>query len=201
MLRSRSRPKRRRRTRCGPPIVASGFGRHKGEVLVTNQGTQTGVHDSSVDIFHAERSSRQAHKSDHGEHSVRRCPGSDRLWPSGRNAVGVRRRRGRNLFGQPERQGQPVRDDSISAPDRAACGRWHSLPRDGAGTAGNLFVSLNTGDIDIVSRNGAVIGRIWARSTRVGCSLTTISGSPTLLISDTRGHAILRAGPGDIVPN
>ena len=59
----------------------------------------------------------------------------------------------------------------------------------------------NTGGIDIVSRHGAVIGRISGAFNPRGLLFTKISGSPTLLISDTRGHAILRAGPGDIVPS
>ena len=33
------------------PVVASSFGRHSGEVLVTNQGSGTGSPDGSVDIF------------------------------------------------------------------------------------------------------------------------------------------------------
>jgi len=33
------------------PVVVSGFGQHKGEVLVTNQGSGTGANDGSVDIF------------------------------------------------------------------------------------------------------------------------------------------------------
>lgn len=65
---------------------------------------------------------------------------------------------------------------------------------------GNLFVSVNTRDIDIVNRDGVIIGKITGAFNPRGMLFTTIGGKPTLLFSNSAAGNILKAGPGDIVP-
>jgi hypothetical protein len=74
-------------------------------------------------------------------------------------------------------------------------------PKEWKKYGGDLFVSLNTGAIDVVNRDGRVIGKISGTFNARGLLFTTMSGQPTLLFSNTAGHNILKAGPGDVVPS
>jgi hypothetical protein len=65
---------------------------------------------------------------------------------------------------------------------------------------GNLFVCLNTRDIDIVNRDGVIIGKITGAFNPRGMLFTTIAGKPTLLFSNSAAGTIQKAGPGDVVP-
>ena len=73
-------------------------------------------------------------------------------------------------------------------------------PKEWKAYGGDLFVSLNTRDIDVVNRDGVVIGKISGAFNPRGLLFTTMSGKPTLLFSNTVDGTILKAGPGDIVP-
>jgi hypothetical protein len=74
-------------------------------------------------------------------------------------------------------------------------------PKEWKKYGGDLFVSVNSGAIDVVSRDGVVIGKISGAFNARGLLFTTMSGQPTLLFSNTRNGTILKAGPGDIVPS
>jgi hypothetical protein len=76
-------------------------------------------------------------------------------------------------------------------------------PKEWKKYGGDLFVSLSSGAIDVVDRDGVVVGTISGAFNARGLLFTTISGQPTLLFSNTAnpGHNILKAGPGDIVPS
>jgi hypothetical protein len=74
-------------------------------------------------------------------------------------------------------------------------------PKEWKRYGGDLFVTLNTGAIDVVNRDGVVIGKISGAFNARGLLFTTMAGKPTLLFSNTAGHNILKAGPGDIVPS
>jgi hypothetical protein len=74
-------------------------------------------------------------------------------------------------------------------------------PKEWKKYGGDLFVSLNTGAIDVVNRDGVVVGKITGAFSARGLLFTTMSGQPTLLFSNILGHNILKAGPGDIVPS
>jgi hypothetical protein len=74
-------------------------------------------------------------------------------------------------------------------------------PKEWKKYGGDLFVALNRGAIDVVNRDGVVVGKISGQFNARGLLFTTISGQPTLLFSNTRSGTILKAGPGDIVPN
>jgi hypothetical protein len=74
-------------------------------------------------------------------------------------------------------------------------------PKEWKKYGGDLFVSLNTGAIDVVNRDGVVVGKITGAFNARGLTFTTMSGQPTLLFSNTQNGTILKAGPGDIVPS
>ncbi len=74
-------------------------------------------------------------------------------------------------------------------------------PKEWKKYGGDLFVSVNSGAIDVVNRDGVVIGKISGAFNARGLLFTTMSGQPTLLFSNTRNGTILKAGPGDIVPS
>ena len=75
-------------------------------------------------------------------------------------------------------------------------------PKEWKKYGGDLFVSLSAGAIDVVNRDGVVVGKISGNFNARGLLFTTMSGQPTLLFSNTKdpGHNILKAGPGDVVP-
>jgi hypothetical protein len=73
-------------------------------------------------------------------------------------------------------------------------------PRGWGRYSGDLFVTLNTRDIDVVNRDGAVIGKISGTFSPRGLLFTTVGGKPTLLFSNSAVGTILKAGPGDDVP-
>jgi hypothetical protein len=182
------------------PVVASGFGQHNGEVLVTNQGSGTGSHDGSVDIFTPSGTVGRLTNL-----PMVNVPFGAAQAPAGFGAVGgtllVSDAVGGGIYSV-----NPTGRVSLftTIPLGAGQGGLRQMafaPSGWGRYSGNLFVSLTTRDIDIVSRSHAVIGRISGTFNPRGLLFTTISGSPTLLFSDTLGHAILRAGPGDIVPN
>jgi len=66
--------------------------------------------------------------------------------------------------------------------------------------SGDLFVSVDNTDIDVVNSDGAVVGKISGMFSPRGLLFTTISGNPSLLFSDISTGRILSAGPGDVVP-
>jgi hypothetical protein len=74
-------------------------------------------------------------------------------------------------------------------------------PKEWKKYGGDLFVTLNTGAIDVVNRDGRVIGKISGAFNARGLLFTTIAGKPTLLFSDNAHGTILSAVPGDIVPS
>jgi hypothetical protein len=181
------------------PVVMSGFGQHKGEVLVTNQGNGTEF-TGSVDIFTPSGTVGRLTNL-----PMVNVPFGAAQAPTGFGPVG-----GTLLVSDAGGDGiysvNPTGQVSLFTTIPLGTGqnglRQMAFAPSGWGRySGNLFVSLNTGDIDIVSRSGAVIGRISGTFNPRGLLFTTISGSPTLLFSDTLGQTILRAGPGDIVPS
>jgi hypothetical protein len=74
-------------------------------------------------------------------------------------------------------------------------------PKEWKKYGGDLFVSVNTGAIDVVNRDGVVVGKITGAFSARGLLFTTISGQPTLLFSNIRDGSILKVGPGDIAPS
>jgi hypothetical protein len=182
------------------PVVASGFGRHSGEVLVTNQGSGTDSHDGSVDIFTPSGTvGRLANLP-----SVN-VPFGAALAPGGFGNVGgtllVSDAVGGGIYSV-----NPTGRVSLFTTIPLGTGqsglRQMAFAPSGWGRySGNLFVSLNTRDIDIVSRSGSIMGRISGSFNPRGLLFTTLSGEPSLLFSDTSTGVVRRAGPADIVRN
>jgi hypothetical protein len=179
------------------PVVASGFGRHNGEVLVTNQGNGT-ESTGSVDIFTPSGTVGRLTNL-----PMVNVPFGAAQAPAGFGIVGgtllVSDAVGGGIYSV-----NPTGRVSLFTTIPLGTGqsglRQMAFAPSGWGRySGNLFVSLTTRDIAIVSRAGAVIGRISGTFNPRGLLFTTISGSPTLLFSDTSIGVIRRAGPGDIV--
>jgi hypothetical protein len=182
------------------PVVASGFGRHNGEVLVTNQGSGTDSHDGSVDIFTP--SGTVGRLTNLPSVNV---PFGAALAPGGFGNVGgtllVSDAVGGGIYSV-----NPTGRVSLFTTIPLGTGqgglRQMAFAPSGWGRySGNLFVSLNTRDIDIVSRNGSIMGRISGSFNPRGLLFTTLSGDLSLLFSDTSTGVIRRAMPADIVPN
>jgi len=180
------------------PVVASGFGRHTGEVLV-NQGNGN-LSTGSVDIFTPSGTvGRLANLP------MVNVPFGAVQAPDGFGAVGgtllvsdavggaiysVNPTGRVNLFTTvPLGTGQTGLRQMAFAP--SGWGRY----------SGNLFVSLNRREIDVVSRNGSIIGRISGTFNPRGLRFTTLAGNPSLLLSDVSIGGIRTAEPEDVVPN
>ena len=150
------------------PGVASGFGRHNGEVLVTNQGNGT-ESTGSVDIF-----TPRLWEPSAGSRICSRMCRSGAVSAPGFGAVGETllvsdAGGGGILFRQPDRQGRACsrRFRSVRA---SGCGRWRSTPSGGAGTAGICSFRLNTRDIVVVQpATVRSSGGSRAPSIRAGC--------------------------------
>jgi hypothetical protein len=180
------------------PVVSSGFGQHKGEVLVTNQGSGTGVHDGSIDIFTPEGTVGRL-----ADLPALDTPFGAALAPTGFGPVG-----GTLLVSDAGAGGiysvNPTGKVSLFTTiplgtDQGGLRQMAFAPAGWGKYSGDLFVSLQTREIDIVGRNGSIIGKISGSFNSRGLLFTTISGDPTLLFSDTASGGILKAGPGDIV--
>jgi hypothetical protein len=180
------------------PVVASGFGRHNGEVLVTNQGT--GSRDGSVDIFTP--SGTVGRLTNLPSVNV---PFGAALAPAGFGAVGgtllVSDAGGGGIYSV-----NPTGRVSLFTTIPLGTGqsglRQMAFAPSGWGRySGNLFVSLNTRDIVIVSRNGSILGRISGTFNPRGLLFTTLAGDASLLFSDVSTDVIRRAGPEDIASN
>jgi hypothetical protein len=61
-------------------------------------------------------------------------------------------------------------------------------PKEWKKYGGDLFVSVNTGAIDVVNRDGVVVGKISGVFSARGLLFTTMSGQPTFC-SATSGTA------------
>jgi hypothetical protein len=180
------------------PVVVSGFGRHNGEVLVTNQGT--GSRDGSVDIFTPSGTvGRLANLP-----SVN-VPFGAAQAPAGYGAVGgtllVSDGVGGGIYSVNPTGGVSLFTTIPLGTGQSGLRQMAFAPSGWGRYSGNLFVSLNTRDIVIVSRNGSIIGRISGTFNPRGLLFTTLGGNVSLLFSDTSIGVIRRAGPGDIVPN
>jgi hypothetical protein len=186
------------------PVLASSFGSLSGDVLVTNQGADTLPTSGSVDYF-----------TPSGVVGTLATFSSSAVVPFGAALA-------KASFGEvggPLLLVSDAASGDIYTVDPAgniklfttipldASANQDSLrqiafaPKEWKKYGGDLFVALNRGAIDVVNRDGVVVGKISGQFNARGLLFTTISGQPTLLFSNTRTGTILKAGPGDIVPN
>jgi hypothetical protein len=180
------------------PVLAPSFGSFSGDVLVTNQGVGKNF-PGSVDSFTPSGTVGRL-----ATLSKVNTPFGAALAPSSFGAVG-----GTLLVSEAGGPGIYSVDTAgnVSLFTTIPLGAGQSGLRQiafaptgwGLGT-GNLFVSVDNRDIDVVNSGGSVIGRISGMFSPRGLLFTTLSGSPSLLFSDISTGKILKAGPGDIVP-
>jgi hypothetical protein len=181
------------------PVVASSFGRHSGEVLVTNQGNGT-ASTGSVDIFTP--SGTVGRLTNLPSVNV---PFGAALAPPGFGDVGgtllVSDAGGGGIYSV-NPTGKVSLFTTIPLGARQSGLRQMAFAPSGWGRySGNLFVSLNTRDIVIVGRNGSIVGRISGTFNPRGLLFTTLAGDASLLFSDVSIGVVRTAGPGDIVPD
>jgi hypothetical protein len=180
------------------PVLATGFGRFSGDVLVTNQGTGTGSFDGSVDVFRSDGTVGRLATLP----SVS-VPFGAALAPSGFGAVGgtllVSDAGGSGVHSVNPRGFVRQFTTIPLGPGQSGLRQIAFAPKGWGPYSGLLFVSVNNSDIVIVSRSGSVIGKISGEFSPRGLLFTAISGNASLLFSDVATGSILRAGPEDVV--
>jgi hypothetical protein len=185
------------------PVLAPSFGSLSGDVLVTNQG---GPDPGSVDYF----------TPSGGVGTLATFPSSVQPFGAALANSSFGEVGGPSLFVSDSRLNtgngiytvDPAGNIKLftTIPLDASAGQnglrqIAFAPKEWKKYGGDLFVSLNSGAIDVVNRDGVVVGKITGAFNARGLTFTTISGQPTLLFSNTRNGTILKAGPGDIVPS
>jgi hypothetical protein len=191
------------------PVLAPSFGSLSGDVLVTNQGAPgdpTNPVPGSVDYFTPTGGVGRLATFSFSAFPSRVQPFGAALANSSFGEVGG-----------PSLLVSDSRSNGIYTVDPAGNIKlFTNIPLDAGQTSlrqiafapkewkkygGDLFVSLNTGAIDVVNRDGVVVGKITGAFSARGLLFTTMSGQPTLLFSNIQNGTILQAGPGDIVPS
>jgi hypothetical protein len=182
------------------PVLAPSFGSLSGDILVTNQGSA--ITNGSVDYFTP--SSGIGTLATFGSASV--IPfGAPLANPSfgevGGPSLLVSDAGGNGIY-TVDTHGNIKLFATIPLDGGASGLRQIAFaPKEWKKYGGDLFVSLNTGAIDVVNRDGEVVGKISGAFNPRGLLFTTMSGQPSLLFTNTRNGTILKAGPGDIVPS
>ena len=179
------------------PVLATSFGQFSGDVLVTNQGSGTGSNDGSVDVFTPSGTVGRLTTLP----SVN-VPFGAALAPGGFGTVAgtllVSDAAGSGIYSVSS-AGNVTLFTTIPLTGQSGLRQMAFAPKGWGRYSGNLFVSVNARDIDVVNRDGTIIGRISGMFNPRGLLFTTMSGAPALLFSDTRNSVIQRAGPGDVV--
>jgi hypothetical protein len=191
------------------PVLAPSFGSLSGDVLVTNQGAPgdpTNPVPGSVDYFTPSGGVGTLATFSFSAFPSRVQPFGAALAKSSFGEVG-----GPSLFVSDSRGNgiytvDPAGNIKLftTIPFDAGQNSLRQIafaPKEWKKYGGDLFVSMNTGAIDVVNRDGVVVGKISGAFSARGLLFTTMSGQPTLLFSNIRDGSILKAGPGDIVPN
>jgi hypothetical protein len=190
------------------PVLAPSFGSLSGDVLVTNQGAPgdlTNPIPGSVDYFTPSGGVGTLATFSFSAFPSRVQPFGAALAKSSFGEVG-----GPSLFVSDSRGNGIYTVDpagNIKLFTTIPLGAGQTLrqiafaPKEWKKYGGDLFVSVNTGAIDVVNRDGVVVGKITGAFSARGLLFTTISGQPTLLFSNIRDGSILKVGPGDIAPS
>jgi hypothetical protein len=181
------------------PVLATRFGAHSGDVLVTNQGDGTGTFNGSVDFF----------APDGSVGTVATLPavnvpfGAD-LAPRSFGEFGDA------LLVSDAASGELSSVDATGhvrsfatvplADGQSGLRQIAFAPRGWRGYSNLLFVSMDNGSINVVDRDGVVVGKIAGEFSPRGLLFTPISGSPALLFSDIATGRILKASPDDVTP-
>jgi hypothetical protein len=180
------------------PVLAPKFGSFSGDILVTNQGDGTGRFNGAVDFFTPAGAVGKVVTL-----SQVNVPFGAALAPTSFADVGgtllVSDALGSGIYSV-DNLGNVRLFTTIPLNAGQIGLRQIAFAPHGFGPfAGDLFVSVANGVIDVVNRDGTVIGAISGAFNPRGLLFTNISGSLVLLFSDTRNGKILRAGPADVV--
>lgn len=182
------------------PVLAPSFGSLSGDVLVTNQGaTGQGVH-GSVDYFTPSGTVGRL-----ATFSLPIIPFGAALAGPSFGEVG-----GPSLFVSDAGGNGIYTVDTVGnvrlfatiplATGQTGLRQIAFAPTGWGKYSGDLFVSITRDDIDVLNRDGSIIGKISGAFNPRGLLFTTIAGNPRLLFSNTRVGNMLIAGPGDVVP-
>jgi hypothetical protein len=178
------------------PVLAPSFGSFSGDVLVTNQGGGKNFPGSVDFITPSGAVGRLATLS-----SVN-SPFGAALAPSGFGAVGgtllVSDAQGSGIYSVDSAGNVSLFTTIPLGTGQAGLRQIAFAPTGWGRGTGNLFVSVNNGDIDVVNSAGSVVARISGMFSPRGLLFTTLSG-PTLLFSDISTGKILEAAPSDLV--
>ena len=181
------------------PVFAPSFGSYSGDILVTNQGSGTGTFDGSVDFFTPSGTVGKIVTL-----SSVHVPFGAALAPASFGDVGgtllVTDAGGSGIYAV-DSTGNVTQFTTIPlAAGQSGLRQIAFAPKGFGQFGGDLFVSVANGVIDVVNRDGSVIGQISGAFNPRGLLFTTVSGNPSLLFSNTRSGQLLKAGPGDVVP-
>jgi hypothetical protein len=180
------------------PVFATSFGQFSGDVLVTNQGSGTESRDGSVDVFTPSGTVGRLTTLP----SVN-VPFGAALAPGSFGDVGgrllVSDAGGSGIYSVSSSGAVSLFTTIPLASGQSGLRQMAFAPKGWGPYSGDLFVSVNTRDIDVVNNGGVVVGRISGSFNPRGLRFTTLSGSPTLLFSDTSTGFVRRASPGDVV--
>ena len=182
-------------------VLAPSFGSFSGDILVANQGT--GANNGSVDFFAPSGAVGTV-----ASLPAVTVPFGAALAPTSFAGVGgtllVSDAGGSGIYSVSS-TGSVTLFTTISLNAAQRQLRQLAFAPKGFGTLGNdLFVSRRgatngTGEIDVVNRDGVVIGTISGSFAARGMLFTTISGNVTLLFADINNARILAAHPADVV--
>jgi hypothetical protein len=180
------------------PIFAPNFGLFSGDILVTNQGDGTGTFNGSVDFFTPASAVGKVVTL-----SQVNVPFGAALAPTSFADVGgtllVSDAAGPGIYAVDNLGNVRLFTTIPLTAEQTGLRQIAFAPRRFGRFGGDLFVSVANGVIDVVNRDGVVIGAISGAFNPRGLLFTNISGSLTLLFSDTLSGKILKAGPGDVV--
>lgn len=183
------------------PVLAPSFGSLSGDILLTNQGAPDAGFHGSVDYF-----TPSGTVGTLATFPLTVQPFGGAIAPSSFGEVGgpsffVSNSRGAEIYSvDPSGNIKLFTTIPLAGTGASSLRQIAFAPKEWKKYGGDLFVSLNTGAIDVVNRDGVVIGKISGAFNARGLLFTTISGQPALLFSNTRDGTILKAGPGDVVP-
>jgi hypothetical protein len=180
------------------PVLAPKFGSFSGDILVTNQGDGTGTFNGAVDFFTPANVVGNVVTL-----SQVNVPFGAALAPTSFADVGgtllVSDAVGSGIYSVDNLGNVRLFTTIPLNAGQSGLRQIAFAPRGFGRFAGDLFVSVANGVIDVVNRDGTVIGAISGAFNPRGLLFTNISGSLVLLLSDTRNGKILRAGPADVV--
>jgi hypothetical protein len=182
-------------------IVATGFGRYTGGVLVVNQGSGQDLKDGTVDFFAPDGSVTQL------TGMPANVPYGGALAPQGFGDLGGNLLVSDALSGDIYAVNPNGRVRLFTTiplgPDQGGLRQIAFAPPGWGRYNRHLFVSIDSGEVAVVDRKGMVVGKISGFAYPRGLCFTDIAGEPSLLIGDLGDFVdglIWKAGPEDIVP-